>query len=477
MPTSRSTTSTSKTTKTRLKGVVKKVIAKLRKQKRKAPRDIGKNELLKWVIKRFHRKRKGKKGTRKTIAPGEHFGTSGPVMHTLSTEDRTKPSSDELTKMLLLTMAHSGQARLTDNSSSSNPRKTPSRVGFDGEVGDRGDEKRPVAGHLEYSGEVVKSPPRPPRPPKTPSKPPNQQQRLPTPAEFKHAGLNVEEVVDVYGKEVPKAYEKDAHEVGRRAQQQTRREDLRQEVERNVKDAGVAAMRAAIYDANEKRPDDKKIALPRPRVTQLDKLKDIVRDNPDVHEQLYRNIERKLLEEEPKYAILRGSGRRSKGLYSDEIDQMMAKVKGYQGACSADRVRLTTGKTSPQGDVCWIVNLDTHGKPGSHWTALLITSHSIEFYNSFGDHAPDLILNQALAIARKLYPDTPFRIKENLIKQQNLSSYECGWFAMRFLIDRIVAKKSFEEATGFKLLRESMVRKSEAEIKKFKEQFPKFKLL
>jgi hypothetical protein len=64
-----------------------------------------------------------------------------------------------------------------------------------------------------------------------------------------------------------------------------------------------------------------------------------------------------------------------------------------------------------------------------------------------------------------------FQFKVNNVKRQRNNSYNCGWFAMLFLKDRY-GGMNFKDATGFKLLEDSL--KGEKQIKAFKKKVKEF---
>jgi len=74
-----------------------------------------------------------------------------------------------------------------------------------------------------------------------------------------------------------------------------------------------------------------------------------------------------------------------------------------------------------------------------------------------------------------LKPENYLKLKENKIVQQSDKSENCGYFCMRFLIDRYRGK-SFTESTGFDKIDLNRVNKNENEIEKMKET-PPFKYI
>ena len=151
-----------------------------------------------------------------------------------------------------------------------------------------------------------------------------------------------------------------------------------------------------------------------------------------------------------------GSGSISNGgLYDDQIDQIMSKFKDFKGCIMRDEIKKLLPDIDPQSRLAFIINNQTHDKPGQHWCAIYIdardvpeSSNSLEWYDSFGRPIPPDILEDCKLILKILKPKTILKVKENHVIHQKDESSNCGWFCCRFLIDRFRGK-SFSEATGF----------------------------
>ena len=71
-----------------------------------------------------------------------------------------------------------------------------------------------------------------------------------------------------------------------------------------------------------------------------------------------------------------------------------------------------------------------------------------------------------------LRPETILKLKENQVIQQSDDSSNCGYFCIRFLIDRFRGQ-SFSSATGYDdKMKINMIGKNEAEIEKMKHTKP-----
>lgn len=162
-----------------------------------------------------------------------------------------------------------------------------------------------------------------------------------------------------------------------------------------------------------------------------------------------------------------------RGLYSDEIDEIMKPLesKGYMGTIASDEIPTLVPNAKPR--MSFIMNLDPSTKKGSHWVAVYIDARnhgdqSIEYYDSFADDPPKRFMEDIKLLIDKIEPETYLKFKVNKIVQQRADSDSCGWFAMRFLMDRYNGVP-FKEATPY-----SEVLQGEKDIKKFKEKYEKF---
>ena len=97
---------------------------------------------------------------------------------------------------------------------------------------------------------------------------------------------------------------------------------------------------------------------------------------------------------------------------------------------------------------------------------------TLEWYDSFGRPMPADIREDCKLILKILRPETILKLKENSVVQQSDNSSNCGFFCIRFLIDRFRGK-SFAESTGFDERQKiNMINKNETEIEKMKHTKP-----
>lgn len=172
-----------------------------------------------------------------------------------------------------------------------------------------------------------------------------------------------------------------------------------------------------------------------------------------------------------------GSGYDGKGLYDDEIEKVMKVYPDFLGVISRNEIRRLLPFVKKDSRIGFVLNTDPNTKPGQHWVAVYIDgrqngSKSIEYYDSYADPIPNDIRHDLKSVVEKMDPNTLLKLKENKVVQQSVATNNCGFFAMRFLIDRFRGK-SFSDATGYdEELKKHAVTKNEAEIERMKKLPP-----
>ncbi|MBC7748402.1 MAG: hypothetical protein H7Z76_07475 [Methylotenera sp.] len=169
-----------------------------------------------------------------------------------------------------------------------------------------------------------------------------------------------------------------------------------------------------------------------------------------------------------------GQGRKSisdSGLDNFQIDKLMKKYPEYLGCISNDEIpSRIIPQIKPKSVGCFVINTDPASKLGQHWQAVYFDGKKdmeIDFYDSFADSADKNIMKGVKLIADKLEANTYLKFKENKVKQQDDRSANCGFFAVKFLIDRLNGKH-FQHASGYNDVIRHEARKGEKEIGKFK---------
>lgn len=153
----------------------------------------------------------------------------------------------------------------------------------------------------------------------------------------------------------------------------------------------------------------------------------------------------RIAELEDQIAEIRGSGKMPAGdhaISNHEIDNAMSDHPEFQGCYMSDEKF-----PFKPGRYCFIVNTDKKGGPGIHWVAVNVNYRdgkfpALEYYDPFGQPCPDDIFEGLSKLPGE------YRFKENLVKNQSVTSQNCGRHCLKFLQDRL-SGASFKEATGF----------------------------
>lgn len=173
--------------------------------------------------------------------------------------------------------------------------------------------------------------------------------------------------------------------------------------------------------------------------------------------------------------VVQSAGKGKDGLYNDEIDKIMSRFKDFKGCVMRDEIKKLLPYIEPKSRVAFIINTDTHDKPGQHWDAVYIdardgpeSSNSIEWFDSFGRPISSDILSDCKLILKCLKPTTVLKLKENKVVHQSDNSSNCGWMCCKFLIDRFRGQ-SFASATGYDdRIKINHINKDEKEIEQLK---------
>lgn len=163
-----------------------------------------------------------------------------------------------------------------------------------------------------------------------------------------------------------------------------------------------------------------------------------------------------------------------KGLYGSEINEMMKPYvkKGFKGVYAADQLpQLAKTLTPADKKVSFIMNLDNSTEKGSHWVSIFIDKQkdkSLEYYDSFANEPTAQFMKDIHDVIEAIEPETYLKFKVNRIIEQSANSDNCGYFAARFIIDRL-NHRPFKQCTKF-----NDVVNQEPLINKFKDKIIKF---
>lgn len=148
-----------------------------------------------------------------------------------------------------------------------------------------------------------------------------------------------------------------------------------------------------------------------------------------------------------------GDGRMSGPLSNFDIDDIMKKYGNrYLGTIAHDEIiSKVLPNIQPLSEGCFIMNLDNHNLPGSHWIAVYFDGKNkkeIDYFDSFGRNPDEKTKTGLKAIADKLNTNGYIKLKVNKIQKQDNNSNTCGWHSIKFCIDMLNGKH-FTSSSGF----------------------------
>lgn len=137
--------------------------------------------------------------------------------------------------------------------------------------------------------------------------------------------------------------------------------------------------------------------------------------------------------------------RTGSALWSDEITDYFKGNPRFAGVFAVDEMKFLPHKALPFG---FVVNMSRSDQPGTHWCSVWITPDSIEYYDPTGHDPPKSLIKDLRAKLLEWHLPILLKLKINKVSGQNNSTNHCGYFAIRFLDERM-SGKSFAEATRF----------------------------
>ena len=166
------------------------------------------------------------------------------------------------------------------------------------------------------------------------------------------------------------------------------------------------------------------------------------------------------------------------GLSTDQINLIMKPYEPiYKGCVASDEINngILPQLNSKTKKLAFVMNIDRHNQPGSHWVSVYIDNNKnrVEYYNSLGDgkdeQIPNHVLKALIKIIKKISPDDQesWKFKFNSEADQSAKTSNCGWFATKFLIDRM-NDVPFKIAAGHE---NKAITRGESRIERFKKKY------
>ena len=165
-------------------------------------------------------------------------------------------------------------------------------------------------------------------------------------------------------------------------------------------------------------------------------------------------------------------------LTTQDINNIMFPFNYYIGCFSNDQIDkiIKYIKKNDLSKFCFILNTLNYkdNKKIGHWVSIygdLTDEYTLEYYDSFGNEPNKELKRKLKNLIADLQPDYYLKFKINKQKEQGNNNFLCGYFAIKFLIERL-NNISFKEATKYKTIKEN-----ENDIEEFKDFYKKFKFI
>jgi len=161
------------------------------------------------------------------------------------------------------------------------------------------------------------------------------------------------------------------------------------------------------------------------------------------------------------------------GIYNDELEQIFYdKLHKFVPVISSDEMGIIEKMVNKDTKkIGWIQNTDPRKSQGRHWVAYYINvpDGEINYYDSLVENngMPSAESMKGLKkIIDKINPEFYLKFKNNLCRYQNPKSNNCGYFSLKFLLDRY-SNIPFRECTGYDKVK-NVYGEGEKMIQKFK---------
>lgn len=157
-----------------------------------------------------------------------------------------------------------------------------------------------------------------------------------------------------------------------------------------------------------------------------------------------------------------GNGFQRGGLWNHEIDKIMKPFKFYIKTITIDELPQMFDKIKEEkpSKFAFIVNTEKKENKIGHWIAVycdLKNDYTCEVYDPFAYNRKELyslLKNYFWKLMEKYKLPFYAKFKTNSVKQQSVSSSNCGWFCIRFLLMRH-QNVPFKKATEYKWVKEN----------------------
>lgn len=172
-----------------------------------------------------------------------------------------------------------------------------------------------------------------------------------------------------------------------------------------------------------------------------------------------------------------GQSKLKGGLWTNQINKIMNSSKYYIDTIANneldDILNYIYNNNILKG--CFIMNtLNSYDHSVGHWIAIYYDvsndgEYTLEYYDPFGnDPENNKLISKFKKLFEKMGIDAYVKVKINKIKQQSITSSNCGWFSIKFLLERLNGI-SFKDATKYK-----KISNNEQDITEIKKHYNKY---
>ena len=198
-----------------------------------------------------------------------------------------------------------------------------------------------------------------------------------------------------------------------------------------------------------------------------------------LYEYIYESKNPKQIEQQIPEDDQEGEGEKKMkgGLWTNQINKIMEVNKYYIDTIANNELDEILNYIYNNNILkgCFIMNtLNSYDHSVGHWVAIYYDvsndgEYTLEYYDPFGND-PDnkKLIDKFKKLFEKLNIDAYVKVKINKIKQQSISSNNCGWFCIKFLLERLNGI-SFKDATKYK-----KISKNEDNITEIKKHYNKY---
>ena len=163
--------------------------------------------------------------------------------------------------------------------------------------------------------------------------------------------------------------------------------------------------------------------------------------------------------------------KKHRGLFNTEVTHLMRDYPHFKGTLAVDMIdKLPI--TAKDKIISFVMNTAPHNISEGHFIAVYINGDTVEFFDPLVEEPSKMFYKHLKLLMNKLKSNNKlYQFKINTVKKQSNTSDNCAYFAAKFLKDRFEGK-SFKDATGFKIIEDSI--KGEKEIEQFKKLVKQF---